>query len=165
MAEPSFDPKAELASLGAPRSQPLSWAAVASLVLLGLAMCAGAAVAAGSVAARPRPRPAPQADPTLLAEAVQAYEAGEWEEAERAFRKVLEQAPEPARAQDYLDRLALTRKDAERLTQAEEALVAGDPRLASQLASAVAPSSPLFAQAERVARSAHEQLTRESEAS
>jgi hypothetical protein len=161
MGETSQEPyPADLSALGAPRTRPLGWVWVGALVALGLALCAGGALAVASVAPKPRLPSAPQADPRAFSDAVGAYERGEWEQAELAFRKVLEQAPGHARAEDYLERLALTRRDAERLAQAEEALVRGEPRRASQLASAVAPNSPLFAQAERVARSAHDELAR-----
>jgi tetratricopeptide (TPR) repeat protein len=152
------------ANFGAPRKPPMSWAGVAALVVLGLSLCAGGALAVASVVPKPRVEPTPPVDAALLAQGVEAYERGEWEQAEQAFRKILTQAPGHARAEYYLERLALTRKDAERLTQAEEALVAGDPHRASQLALAVAPNSPLFAQAERVARSAQDLLARNAQA-
>jgi hypothetical protein len=146
-----------LGGLGAPPA-PTGWASVVALVVLGLVLCS--AVAA-TVARLPRhaPRPrSPEGESGTISRGVEAYRRGEWEAAEGAFREVLVQAPGHARAQDYLERLAMIRRDAERLRRAEEALVAGEPERASLLASAVAPNSPLFAQSERVARSASEQL-------
>jgi hypothetical protein len=137
---------------------PVGWASVAALVAAGLFLCSATTLA---VARLPRHAPrarSPEGEAGAIARGVEAYKRGEWEAAEGAFRDVLAQAPGHARAQDYLERLALIRRDAERLRRAEEALVAGDPQRASLLASAVAPNSPLFAQSDRVARSASEQL-------
>jgi tetratricopeptide (TPR) repeat protein len=139
---------------------PLGWVSVAVLVAGGLVLCAATSLAvSGLPRGAPRAR-SPDGEAVAIARGVEAYQRDEWEVAEGAFREVLAGAPGHARAQDYLERLALIRRDAERLRRAEEALVAGEPERASLLASAVAPNSPLFAQSERVARGAREQLAK-----
>lgn len=151
-------------SRGRGRSQTMGWPAVAALVFVGLTLCATTVLAVARLPRKTRADRSPDGAAALTARGLAAYKAGEWEEAERAFREVLAQSPGNLRALDYLERLELIGRDAERLRRAEEALVAGEPHTASLLASSVAPNSPLFAQSERVARSAREQLEKAAHA-
>jgi len=91
---------------------------------------------------------------------VRAFDSGDWQASVRAFERVLRAQPNHARALDYLDRIELTQRDADRLRLAEEALVAGQVFDAERLALAVPPSSPLYAQAEAIARTSVEQRAR-----
>jgi hypothetical protein len=143
--------------------EPLGWPAVAACVLAGAALCLLMAVSAAGMPQGAPPARAAEADPKVFGRGVLAYQNGEWEDAEVAFREVITRTPNHARALDYLERLSLIRRDAERIRRAEEALVAGEPRRASLLASSVAANSPLFAQSERLARSAHDQLEHTAE--
>jgi tetratricopeptide (TPR) repeat protein len=136
---------------------PIHWSTFVLLVLTGLFLSVASAWAASHTErARPVEREAP-VDRALLDLAVQAYEEGDWGEAVETFEKILSAVPGHARSLDYLERIELTLEDAERLRRAEEALVAGKPLDAERLAVSVAPNSPLFAQAESVARTAREQ--------
>jgi len=141
-----------LAEQTAPR--PVSWLMIAGLVVVGGAVSVLLVRSLGPLHHAPRSVREQSVDPELLRAAVSAYERADWDSAERLFRTIHERYPENARSQDYLDRIELTRRDAERLTRAEEALVAGQPERARQLAERVAPNSRLYAQAEGVTRSA-----------
>jgi len=96
-------------------------------------------------------------DPQLLAEGVRAFESGDWKASVRAFERVLTVQPGHARALDYLDRIELTLQDADRLRRSEEALVAGETIDAERTALTIAPNSPLYAQAEALARTSQKQ--------
>jgi len=93
-----------------------------------------------------------------LERGIQAFERGEWDESERlllAARQSGQVAPQ--RLDDYLERLALLRRDSERLLRAEEALEVGEPERALALAGLVAANSAFFAQAEVLSRAARAQ--------
>lgn len=141
-------------TVGRSEPKPLSWPSVAALTLVGGALIVGFV---GSVAHGPK-RPVREAhaaqDIPELGAAIEAYRAQQWDDAERMFQAIQARHPGDGRVQSYLERIALTRRDAERLAQAEEALVAGDLERARTLAAAVPPNSALFAQAERLARGA-----------
>ncbi len=136
---------------------PMRWGAWCLFVAAGVAMTLGIAWLGASLrpaTARHRERPV---DPALLAEGVRAFDSGDWKASVRAFERVIQLKPGHARALDYLDRIELTLEDADRLRLAEEALVAGQVFDAERFSLAVPPSSPLYAQAEAIARTAVEQ--------
>ncbi len=140
--------------------QPMSWGAWCLFVVLGLGLTVGIAWFGATLRpARTQQREQP-VDPELLADGVRAYESGDWKASVRAFERVLSVRPGHARALDYLDRIELTLQDADRLRTAEEALVAGQAYDAEHLALAVPPNSPLYAQAEALARTSIEQRAR-----
>ncbi|MFT3921236.1 MAG: hypothetical protein QM778_01750 [Myxococcales bacterium] len=141
-----------LAEQTAPR--PVSWLMVVALVVVGSAAILLLVGSLGPLRHKPRLTLEPPVDPQLLKAAVSAYERADWDSAERYFRTIHERYPANARSQDYLDRIELTRRDAELLARAEESLVAGQPERARILSERVSPNSRLFAQAEGVTRSA-----------
>ena len=136
----------------APR--PVSWLVLVGLIFAGSALLLLLVSSLGPLRRKPQSALEQPADQALLSAAVSAYERADWDGAERLFRTIHERFPDNARSQDYLDRIELTRRDAEILARAEEALVAGQPVRARQLSERVAPNSRLFAQAEGLTRSA-----------
>jgi len=138
----------------------MRWGAWCLFVALGLAITMAIAWVGASMRPSTPQRKEQAVDPALLAEGVRAFDSGDWKAAVRAFERVLRGTPGHARALDYLDRIELTLQDADRLRLAEEALVAGQVFDAERLSLAVPPSSPLYAQAEAIARTAVEQRAR-----
>ncbi len=142
-------------ALDGPR--PMPWGSWCLFVALGLGITVGIAWVGASLRPTRALRHERPVDPALLADGVRAFESGDWKASVRAFERVLSVQPGHSRALDYLDRIELTLQDADRLSLAEEALVAGQSFDAERLALAVPLNSPLFAQAEAVARTAVEQ--------
>jgi hypothetical protein len=84
-----------------------------------------------------------------------AFERGDWDESERLLLAVRESGQvQPQRLDDYLERLALVRRDSDRLLRAEEALEVGEPERALALTALIAANSAFFAQAEVLSRAA-----------
>jgi hypothetical protein len=167
MREPALDPRsareAELVEVLSSYVEPraVSYRFVVAFVLLGLLGCVGVAWAASQARTRPPVRFEPRAQETL-ARGVAAFERGQWDESERLLLAARESGQVPTqRLEDYLERLALVRRDSERLMRAEEALEVGEPERALALTALIAANSALFPQAEllgRAARARAEQL-------
>jgi hypothetical protein len=132
----------------------VSYRFVVSFVVLGLLGCVSVAWAASQAQIHVPIRFEPGAQQNLEA-GIKAFERGDWDESERlllAARQSGQVAPQ--RLEDYLERLALVRRDSERLLRAEEALEVGEPERALALTALVASNSAFFAQAEVLSRAA-----------
>jgi hypothetical protein len=157
--EPGLREAELLRALGehtAPR--PVSWALALGLVLGGGAFVTLVVRSVGQMTERPTVVLEQTVDPELWSRAVSAYKRADWDAAQRLFSGLRERYPDNSRAKDYLDRIELTRRDAELLDRAEEALVGGQPERARVLSERVAANSPLFAQAETLSRNAQAQV-------
>ncbi len=141
----------------APASQPMSWGWWCVCVAVGLGTTVGSAWFGSTLRPSRAVRREGPAEVALIADGIHAYESGDWTASVTAFELLLEAHPGHARALDYLNRIELTLQDADRLRLAEGALVAGQVFDAERLARAVLPNSPLYAQAEAVARTSVEQ--------
>ncbi len=136
-------------------SRPLGVGLLVLLVIIGATLVTLLVFTVGSIERAPRRgHDATRVPPDLMAQAVAAYERADWDEAARLFEQIRELGPKSVRTEYFLTRIELTRKDAETLARAEEALVAGEVERAKPLALEVAPNSPLFAQAESFLRGA-----------
>lgn len=144
-----------LSSYVEPRA--VSYRFVAAFVVAGLALCVSIAWAASQVPTElPLRFEASASDG--FAQGVAAFNRGDWDEAERLLRHAAAQSPHvSARVADFAERLALIRRDGERLARAEEALGAGDPERALEQVQLIGANSPLFAQAEVLSRAARTQ--------
>lgn len=134
--------------------QAVSYRFVVGFVLVGLLGCVSVAWAASRAEMHVPIRFEPGAQESLE-RGVRAFERGDWDESERlllAARASAQVAPQ--RLEDYLERLALVRRDSDRLLRAEEALEVGDPERALALTTLVASNSAFFAQAEVLSRAA-----------
>src|SRR5688500_7621948 len=103
-----------LSSYVEPRS--VSYRFVGAFVVLGLLGCISIAWAASAVPLEPPVR-FEQSASDLMARGVVAFNHGEWDDAERLLRQAAAQSPHsvpPPRLQDYMERLALIRRDGER---------------------------------------------------
>jgi hypothetical protein len=146
---------AVLSSLGSrPSARPVGWGLVATLVLVGGGVSLALGATFAHMVTRPRQITEAPVDQALQSAAIAAYEKQDWDAAERQFELIRLRFPDNTRARDYLERIALTRRDAELLALAEEALVGGRKEQAEGLAARIAPNSELFAQAESLARNA-----------
>jgi hypothetical protein len=160
MREPALDPRsareAELVEVLSSYVEPraVSYRFVVAFVLLGLLGCVGVAWAASQARTRPPVRFEPRAQETL-ARGIAAFERGQWDESERLLLAARESGQVPTqRLEDYLERLALVRRDSERLMRAEEALEVEEPERALALTALIAANSALFPQAELLVRAA-----------
>jgi hypothetical protein len=160
MREQALDPRsareAELVEVLSSYVEPraVSYRFVVAFALLGLLGCVGVAWAASQAQTRPPIRFEPRAQETL-ARGIAAFERGQWDESERLLVAARESGQVPTqRLEDYLERLALVRRDSERLMRAEEALEVGEPERALALTALIAANSALFPQAELLGRAA-----------
>ncbi len=160
MREEALDPRsareAELVEVLSSYVEPraVSYRFVIAFVLLGLLGCVAVAWAASQAETHPPIRFEPRAQETL-ARGIAAFERGQWDESERLLLAARESNQVPTqRLEDYLERLALVRRDSERLMRAEEALEVGEPERALALTALIAANSALFPQAELLSRSA-----------
>lgn len=145
---------AELDAAGATHDDAVGWK-VAAMVLAGLfAVVLTAALGANSSSIRRPLAQAPLVEVEAYERGVEAYGEQHWDQADLAFQQVLESQPGHPRAADYRDRIERTRHDAALVAEAEQALAAGDTGRAARLAGGVSPASPMFAEAEALARSA-----------
>ncbi|HEX6239434.1 MAG TPA: hypothetical protein VFZ61_01020 [Polyangiales bacterium] len=145
-----------LSSYVEPRS--VSYRFVAAFVVLGLLGCISIAWAASAAPLEPPVR-FEQGTSGLMERGVVAFNRGDWDEAERLLRQVAARSPQPLpRLEDYMERLALIRRDGDRLAHAEEALEADEPERALEQLAAIGANSPLFAQAEVLGRAARAQV-------
>jgi hypothetical protein len=160
MQEEPLDPRsareAELVEVLSSYVEPrvVSYRFVVGFVLAGLLGCVSVAWAASQAPIHVPIRFEPRAQESLE-QGVRAFERGDWDESERlllAARASGQVAPQ--RLDDYLERLALVRRDSDRLLRAEEALEVGEPERALALTTLVAPNSAFFAQAEVLSRAA-----------
>lgn len=141
-----------LSSYVEPRA--VSYRFVVAFVVLGLLACVGVAWTASQARMRPPVRFEPRAHETL-ARGVAAFERGHWDESERLLLAARESGQVPTqRLEDYLERLALVRRDSERLVRAEEALNVDEPERALALTALITANSVLFPQAEVLGRAA-----------
>jgi hypothetical protein len=139
----------------------VSYRFVATFTVLGLLGSVALAWTASMATARP-PLRFEAAGSELMQRGVAAFNRGDWDEAERLLREAAQQSARvPARLEDYAERLALIRRDDERLARAEEALEADDPMRALEQVASVGANSPLFAQAEVLSRAARAQAEAE----
>jgi hypothetical protein len=139
----------------------VSYRFVAVFVVLGLVGSVTLAWTASMATARPSLR-FEAAGSELMRRGVAAFDRGDWDEAERILREAAEAAPRvPVRLSDYAERLALIRRDGERLARAEEALEADSPARALAQVALIGANSPLFAQAEVLSRAARAQAEAE----
>lgn len=135
----------------------VSYRFVAGFVVLGLVGCLSVAWAASALPAQPPVR-FELGTSELMARGVAAFDRGDWDEAGRLLDQAAERAHQPVpRLQDYRERLALIRRDGERLAHAEDALEAEEPERALLLLAGIGANSPLFAQAEVLGRAARAQ--------
>ncbi len=139
---------------GAAAPRPLGFGFLALLVVVGITLVSSVVFVVGGIVRAPRRGFEGAAYPELMGQAVSAYGRADWDEAARLFQEIRLQAPKNKRTEYFLARIELTRRDAERLARAEEALVAGEVERARTLALGVASNSPLFAQAESFIRGA-----------
>lgn len=144
-----------LSSYVEPRA--VSYRFVAGFVVAGLLGCISVAWTASQLPSH-APARFEAAAPESLEKGIAAFNRGDWDEAERLLRKTAPHSPQvAARLEDYGERIALIRRDGERLARAEEALDGGDPEQALALAGTVGANSPLYAQAEVLSRAARAQ--------
>src|SRR4051794_25371697 len=118
--EPQVRESELLRALGeqtAPR--PVSWLMLVGLILAGSGALVLLVSSLGPLRRKPVPELEQRADPELMTAAVSAYERADWDGAERLFRTIHGRFPDNTRSQDYLDRIELTRRDAETLARAE----------------------------------------------
>jgi hypothetical protein len=144
-----------LSSYVEPRA--VSYRFVAAFVVLGLAGCVAIAWAASQIPTQLPVRFETGRSETLE-QGVAAFNRGDWDDAERLLRQAAAYSPQAAaRLDDYAERLALIRRDGERLARAEEALEANEPERALEQVALIGANSPLFAQAEVLSRAARAQ--------
>jgi hypothetical protein len=144
-----------LSSYVEPRN--VSYRFVAAFVVLGLAGCLSIAWAASALPAQPPVR-FEFGTSELMTRGVAAFNRGDWDEAERLLAQAAQRTHQPVpRLEDYRERLALIRRDGERLAHAEDALEADEPEQALWLLAGIGANSPLFAQAEVLGRAARAQ--------
>lgn len=135
-----------LASYVEPRA--VSYGFVIAFVVLGLAGCVWMAWAV-SRAPTQIPLRFERGASEALERGIAAFRRGDWDEAEHLLSQARQMAPEAAlRLDDYLERLALIRRDQERLARAEAALAQGDLERALAFAGLIGPGSPLHDAAE-----------------
>lgn len=132
----------------------VSYRFVVGFVLLGLLGCVSVAWAASQAQTHIPIRFEPRAQQNLEL-GIGAFERGDWDESERLLLSARQSGQvAPQRLDDYLERLALVRRDSERLLRAEEALEVGEPERALALTALVAANSAFYAQAEVLSRAA-----------
>jgi hypothetical protein len=132
----------------------VSYRFVVAFVLLGLLGCVSVAWAASRAQLEVPLRFEPRAQQNLEL-GIRAFERGDWDESERLLLSARQSGQvAPQRLEDYLERLALVRRDSERLLRAEEALEVGEPERALALTALIASNSAFFAQAEVLSRTA-----------
>ncbi len=93
-------------------------------------------------------------DASAFDRGVRAYEARDWDGAERAFREALESPSPDPRARAYLARARGAKSHRAHLEQARAALARGDGNAAFNQASAIPDDSPLAAEAQELERTA-----------
>jgi hypothetical protein len=160
MQEEAIDPRsareAELVEVLSSYVEPraVSYRFVVGFVLVGLLGCVSVAWAASRAEMHVPLRFEPRAQ-EHLEQGIRAFERGDWDESERLLTAARQSGQvAPQRLEDYLERLALVRRDNERLLRAEEALEVGEPERALALTALIASNSAFFAPAEVLSRAA-----------